>query len=99
MKKVMIVALFLILIMSGAAFADDLNLTGESAILVDMDTGQVLYEKNPHLRLHPASTTKIMTGILAIEHGNFNDLVTVDDETPYKLRQPYSIGTRRATFV
>ena len=86
MKKVMIVALFLILIMSGAAFADDLNLTGESAILVDMDTGQVLYEKNPHLRLHPASTTKIMTGILAIEHGNFNDLVTVDDETPYQIK-------------
>ncbi|MBF6841874.1 D-alanyl-D-alanine carboxypeptidase family protein, partial [Acinetobacter baumannii] len=51
-----------------------------------MDTGQILYEKNPHLKLHPASTTKIMTGILAIENGNLNDVVTVDDETPYVIK-------------
>lgn len=62
------------------SFADELNLSGEAAILIDSDTGQILYEKNPHKKLHPASTTKIMTGILAIELGNMEDIVTVDEE-------------------
>mgnify|MGYP001944071295 FL=1 len=81
-KKVVSLILFLILVTSNVSFAEDLNLTARSAILVDADTGQVLYEKNPHLKLHPASTTKIMTGILAIEYGKPNDLFTADEETP-----------------
>ncbi len=86
MKKVTIILLLLFLTTYSISFADSLNLTAESAILIDVDTGQVLYEKNPHLKLHPASTTKIMTGILAIELGNFNDIVTVDDESPYLIK-------------
>ena len=39
-----------------------------SAILMDADTGHVLYARNPHQRLPNASTTKIMTAILLIEH-------------------------------
>ncbi len=61
-----------------------MDLVGEAAILIDMDTGQILYEKNPpHKQLYPASTTKIMTAILALEHGNMNDIVTIDDEVVY----------------
>lgn len=87
MKKVTIlISLLLLMTTYSISFADDLNLTAESAILADVDTGQILYEKNPHLKLHPASTTKIMTGILAIELGNPNDIVTVDDETPYIIK-------------
>ncbi|HZG81037.1 MAG TPA: D-alanyl-D-alanine carboxypeptidase, partial [Brevibacillus sp.] len=46
-----------------AAFAEgdldtaSLALNGESAILIDAKTGQVLYEKNPHAKLYPASIT------------------------------------------
>lgn len=86
LKRVITAILFLVLVASSISYAEGLNLTAESAILIDMDTGQVLYEKNPHLKLHPASTTKIMTGILAIENGNLNDVVTVDDETPYVIK-------------
>lgn len=39
-----------------------------SAVLMDAQTGQILYAKNPHMRLPMASTTKIMTAILLIEH-------------------------------
>ncbi len=49
-----------------------LELSAKFAILVDFDTGRVLFEKNPHERLPPASITKIMTLILiceAIEKG------------------------------
>lgn len=49
-----------------------------SAILIEAETGKVLYAENAHERLPMASTTKIMTGLLALEHGDINDIVTVD---------------------
>lgn len=48
----------------------------EAAILMDMKTGRVIYSKNPQQKMYPASTTKIMTGILALEYGNLSDVVT-----------------------
>ncbi|MFD2371581.1 D-alanyl-D-alanine carboxypeptidase family protein [Brevibacillus sp. GCM10020057] len=59
-------------------------LSGESAILIDATTGQVLFEKNPHERLYPASITKIATGIYAIEKGNPDDIVTVSKKARYE---------------
>ena len=47
------------------------------AVLVDFDTGRVLWAKNAHTPLAMASTTKIMTCILALENGAFSDRVTV----------------------
>jgi D-alanyl-D-alanine carboxypeptidase (penicillin-binding protein 5/6) len=46
---------------------------------MDFTTGQVLYDKNMHKRMYPASTTKILTAIIAIEKGNLNDIVTASD--------------------
>lgn len=80
MKKILFLISILFFVTYEVSFADELNLSGEAAILIDSDTGQILYEKNPHKKLHPASTTKIMTGILAIELGNMEDIVTVDEE-------------------
>lgn len=57
------------------------EIKAESAMLIDMKTGKVVYSKNPDKRLYPASTTKIMTGILALENGNLTDIVTVDAES------------------
>lgn len=80
MKRVVSLILVLLLATYNISFADDLNLSGESAILIDGDTGQILFGKNPNMELYPASTTKIMTGILAIELGHMDDTVTIDDE-------------------
>ncbi|MBY0120386.1 D-alanyl-D-alanine carboxypeptidase family protein [Bacillus sp. S/N-304-OC-R1] len=49
----------------------------EAAIIVDSETGAVLYEKNAEQRMYPASLTKIATAIYAIENGNLEDMVTV----------------------
>lgn len=50
----------------------------EAAILMDADTGQILYAKNIDERLMPASTTKIMTCLTAIKRGaNMSDVITV----------------------
>lgn len=55
----------------------DLPLYARSAVLMDADSGRILYEKNSSEILPMASTTKIMTCILALENGNLNDYVEV----------------------
>ncbi|MFZ5645159.1 MAG: D-alanyl-D-alanine carboxypeptidase family protein [Bacillota bacterium] len=54
-----------------------LAVSSDAAILMDADTGQVLYAKNPHQKRPIASTTKIMTALVAIECGNLKDVVNV----------------------
>lgn len=52
-------------------------LKSEAAVLVDSETGAVLYAKNSDEKLYPASLTKIATAIYAIENGNLDEIVTV----------------------
>ncbi|WP_157834921.1 D-alanyl-D-alanine carboxypeptidase family protein [Desulfofalx alkaliphila] len=56
------------------------EITADAAVLIDANTGQVLFDKNMHQRRPPASTTKIMTALLALEGGNLTDKVTVSDK-------------------
>ncbi|KNZ69321.1 serine-type D-Ala-D-Ala carboxypeptidase [Thermincola ferriacetica] len=51
--------------------------SADAAVLMDANTGQVLYAKNAHKRRPPASTTKILTGILALDMGNPAETVVV----------------------
>jgi serine-type D-Ala-D-Ala carboxypeptidase (penicillin-binding protein 5/6) len=58
----------------------------KSAILVDAQTGTILFEKDAHTRRAPASTTKIMTATLLLEHGGLDAPVTASAraaKTPY----------------
>jgi serine-type D-Ala-D-Ala carboxypeptidase (penicillin-binding protein 5/6) len=57
-------------------------LLAASAILVDATTGQVLWQLHPHERRHVASTTKIMTALLALRKLAPDDVVTVDPSVP-----------------
>lgn len=52
-----------------------------AAVLIDADTGQVLYGKNEHSRMEPASLTKIMTCLLAMEHSDPQEPVTATAES------------------
>lgn len=56
------------------------NVEAEAAILIDSTTGKILYEKNPKELLYPASTTKMVTCILAIENLDLNATVIIDEE-------------------
>jgi len=56
------------------------NLTAKGAIVMDADSQVVLYEKNPSLRFSPASTTKIMTALTALDYFNLSDILTVKKE-------------------
>ncbi len=55
----------------------NLNLHAQSAALTDAESGRVLYEKNGYKEMPMASTTKIMTCIIALENGNLDDTVTI----------------------
>lgn len=56
---------------------DELQLYAQAAVLMDADAGRVLYGKNEDEILPMASTTKIMTCIIALEYGNPEDIVQV----------------------
>lgn len=67
----------------------------ESAIVMDADTGTILYEKNIDEQKYPASITKIMTTLLAIEHSNPSDRVVFSDHAIYGIERASShIGIR-----
>lgn len=62
------------------AFAEEykqMDVRSEAAVLLDSQTGAVLFEKNADERLYPASLTKIATAIYALENSNLDDMVTV----------------------
>jgi D-alanyl-D-alanine carboxypeptidase (penicillin-binding protein 5/6) len=63
-----------------ATFDPEAETSTKHIVLMDANSGSVLYEKNGEDRAYPASTTKIMTCILALENGNLDDKVTVGDE-------------------
>lgn len=56
------------------------NLKSEAALLVDATTGEVLFQKNPHKKEYPASTTKILTSLLALKYGDTSASRKVGDE-------------------
>jgi serine-type D-Ala-D-Ala carboxypeptidase (penicillin-binding protein 5/6) len=60
-----------------AAKNGQLDLKSKGAVLLDSDTGAVLYAKNAEKRMYPASLTKIATAIYAIEKGNLDSIATV----------------------
>jgi D-alanyl-D-alanine carboxypeptidase (penicillin-binding protein 5/6) len=59
---------------------DDTGITAEAGVLFSTDDQKVLYAKEPYEKLYPASITKIMTAILALEDGNMDDMVTVTND-------------------
>ena len=76
-----LIAILMMVSVAPSAFAEEISskeplIRGEGAYLIDVLSGQTLFMKNPDKPLAPASTTKIMTGLLAIERGDLNDIVT-----------------------
>lgn len=62
----------------------EIEIASPCAMVMEMNTGAVLYEKNVDEVHYPASITKIMTTMLAIENGNMDDIVTFSADAVYK---------------
>ena len=69
----------LCVVMDESAFDEGL-VTSEAAALFDEDGREVLYSKDAFERLYPASITKVMTALVALEYGNLSDQVTVTED-------------------
>lgn len=72
------------------SFAEELNsssILSQGAVLMDAKTGQVLFEKNMNEKEAPASTTKIMTGLLALEKGNLDDIITMSKDAVFSIER------------
>lgn len=69
-KKLLCIIILICFLFSVKAEAKELNLHAKSAVLMDEENGRILYEKNAYEKLPMASTTKIMTCILALEYGD-----------------------------
>ena len=57
----------------------------ESAILMDADTGTILYAKDIYRQEYPASTTKLMTALLAMENCSMNEIVTFSHDAVFSV--------------
>lgn len=57
----------------------------EGAILMEANTGAILYSKNIHEKLYPASTTKILTALVAAENSKMDEMVTYSHEAVFSL--------------
>ncbi len=78
MKRIICIALVLLMMVPFSA--SGLGTSAKGAILINGDTGEVIYEQNADTRLPMASTTKIMTALLLCEHGDFDREITVTAE-------------------
>ena len=68
-------------------------ISAEAAVLIEANTGAVLYAKNMDERLYPASTTKILTCTLAMENSDLNDMVTFSYDAVHSVpRDGSNIG-------
>lgn len=78
MKQIILISTIAVILFSYSnVFAKD---TSASSIVIDQDTGRILYENNPNEQRLIASTTKIMTAILTIENTNINQTIEVGQE-------------------
>lgn len=78
------------------AVAEALEVSATAAVLMDADMGQVLYEKNGDRQMLIASTTKIMTALVVLEHAAPDDVITV---TPDHMAEGSSMYLRAGEAV
>jgi D-alanyl-D-alanine carboxypeptidase (penicillin-binding protein 5/6) len=73
------------------------NIRSRSVVVMDASTGKILYAKNPYLRRLPASTTKLMTSIIAVENASPSERVTISRHASHV--SPHKAGFREGDQV
>ncbi|MCR5586903.1 MAG: serine hydrolase [Lachnospiraceae bacterium] len=61
---------------SSVSFEDNENITSYSALVLNETTGEMLYEKDMYAKIYPASVTKVLTALVALENCSLNEKVT-----------------------
>ncbi|WP_158097752.1 D-alanyl-D-alanine carboxypeptidase family protein [Tyzzerella sp. An114] len=81
-KKLIVVTFTITTAISTVAFAkpSDPVVNAQAAILIEPETGTIIYEKNSNERMYPASMTKILTALVTLDYFDYDALVTVGNE-------------------
>ena len=66
------------------------GITSEAVLIMENSTGKIVYENNGYQKKYPASTTKIMTAILTIEHCNLSETATASEYAIRSIPSGYS---------
>ena len=77
-KIILIIAIQFLILSNSFVYAD--NSSAKSSIIMDVNTGRILHKYNEDLKLPMASTTKIMTTLIAIENADLNEIVTISEK-------------------
>lgn len=83
MLKRISVLLCAVLLLPITAYANTVSLSADSAIAIDADVGKIFYEQNAYEERPMASTTKVMTCLLACESDRLSENVTISEEMLY----------------
>ena len=96
-KKILIILVIISTLFCGFIYTNpvqaanaDFSIASEGAVLIDSASGKILYGKNENKKLYPASTTKIITAILAIEHCKPTDKITASYDAVMSIPSGYS---------
>ena len=99
LKNIIILFMISILLLSVSSTAvlaatsasnNDIKVNSPSCLLIDAKSGKMLYEKNAYQKMYPASTTKLMTAILTLEHCQLTDVATVSHNAIFSIPIGYS---------
>ncbi len=82
---VLMIGLFPIQIEAAPAWPDNITIQAEGGIVIDAETGTILYGKNIHTAYYPASITKILTALIVIEHSDLDEMVTFSHNAVYNV--------------
>lgn len=101
-KKVLFIYIIILfnLIFSSVIFANDIvaentsvpEIYAPSVILIEKETGDILYEKDAHSSMYPASTVKIMTALLTLENTKLNNIVTISNSAVSSVPSGYTVS-------
>src|ERR1035437_8570268 len=79
LKQKLISFILIIILCLPFYYVSAVEVTSKSAILVEQQTGRIVFEQNSHKKMKMASTTKILTGLIAIESGELNRKVNITE--------------------
>lgn len=88
MKRIICVLICFILTLGVAAAmgpVPEFEIAPRGAVVMEASTGQILYQKNMDEKRYPASITKVMTALLALEKGQLTDVITVSEHAVYSV--------------
>lgn len=88
-NKIFFIIIFILSFLTIETYAETPEITAYSAIVFDCTDNRILYEKNCHEKIYPASMTKVLTAILVIENCNLSDEVTISKNAIEQIESGY----------